>query len=241
MSTNGTQRAEAGENPPLSGGPVKTDGGLPGRPPPLPAFGKPRPRGGSRGRAALRPAPAACLPGPGRAPLGPRPGGDGAAAGLGRRGGGAVAAGAGRPVPGAAAGAEPPHRRRVPAGEAGAFPGSRRRHGAVPPLPARPGRPAARRDALQVRPRPRHRLRELRRPHGPCPAAGPARGQDEDRRPPPPPPPRRALQPRGRAGRAASRRRGRPGPREINGPWRHPRSSGGGSRTRLSRALAPKG
>lgn len=224
MSTNGTQRAEAGENPPLS---VKTDGGLPGRPPPLPAFGKPRPRGGSRGRAALRPAPAACLPGPGRAPLGPRPGGDGAAAGLGRRGGGAAAAGAGRPVPGAAAGAEPPHRRRVPAGEAGAFPGSRRRHGAVPPLPARPGRPAARRDALQVRPRPRHRLRELRRPHGPCPAAGPARGQDEDRRPPPPsasPPCPSAPRPRWESGfpapgpaRAAGDQRALAAPAELRG------------------------
>lgn len=86
-------------------------------------------------------------------------------------------AAAGRSVRGAAAGAEAPHRHRVPAAEAGAVPGSRHRHGAVPPLPARAARPAARRGALQVRPPTPHRLRELRRAHGPCPAAGPARGQ----------------------------------------------------------------
>lgn len=78
----------------------------------------------------------------------------------------------------------------------------------------------------------------VRMDHAPPPALPEVRTKTGG--PPPPPPPRRALQPRGRAGRAASRRRGRPGPREINGPWRHPRSSGGGSRTRLSRALAPK-
>uniref|UniRef100_H0ZT73 GTP-binding protein 8 n=1 Tax=Taeniopygia guttata TaxID=59729 RepID=H0ZT73_TAEGU len=59
-------------------------------------------------------------------------------------------AAAGRPVLRAAAGAEPPRRDRVPAAEAGAVPGARHRHGAVPPLPARAGRPAALRGALQV-------------------------------------------------------------------------------------------
>ncbi|XP_056342778.1 GTP-binding protein 8 isoform X1 [Oenanthe melanoleuca] len=89
--------------------------------------------------------PARRLPGPAGPACSRR---DAAAAGGRCRGPGPAAAG--RPVAGAAAGAEPPHRHRVPAAEAGAVPGSRHRHGAVPPLPARAGRAAARRGALQV-------------------------------------------------------------------------------------------